>query len=99
MDEVYDLEDEEYLDIIKSTHVDGEYIEGKGDFEDVDVVFREIRKKYNLENLKGEDFLKIYNELKEKSNSSKTMVDNLLKIERNRLGGKIRWQITDLTVQ
>lgn len=90
--EIYDnlkkfcyMDESSYTDVIINTHTDEKYIEIEGDFEDIDDVFEDIKKRYDLDNLKNDEIIEIFYELKERCNAHKYLVAKLLKIERNRL--------------
>lgn len=80
--ELCNISEEEYSDIIKSCPSNFEYIDEP---EDVILVFEEIKSKYKLDNIKDNEMVKIYLELFERCNITKTKFAELLNMDRKKV--------------
>ena len=77
-----EIADEEYSDIIESCPTYNEYID---EFEDVILVFKEIKKKFKMKNIKDYEIVKIYIEMKKRCNITKTKFSELLNMDKKKI--------------
>lgn len=81
---ICDITYDEYMDLIKNSYTDSEFLEDEAKKEESIKVFDEIKEKYDLKNLTEKEMLEIYLELKDRCKISKTQISKLLNIERRK---------------